>query len=108
MTNEDAAIEIKPNEATLLINQFCIDADTVFDFHMHATFTGNVDNIMVSLMFESTIVAKAVVNDTNAEGISSLSLLYRGEVALETKITLTASHGGESSDASSTILMNQL
>ena len=83
MTN-DSEITIQAGSVVSLLGPFCIEADTVFDFNLQASFDLEVDSIMVTLLLNENIVAQSQVNDMQAP--SSLSLLYRSRITEQTEV----------------------
>ena len=67
-----------------MVDPFCIEGPTVLEVALIASFTVAVNDVMVSLMVDSTVVAQSQMNDEMSP--SNLSLIYRGEVVSEAQI----------------------
>lgn len=78
--NEDP-IDIPHGVIVPLLDPFCIEGPSVFEFSIQASFVDEVKSIMVTLMVDNTIVAQSQVNDEQAP--SSLSLIYRAKMENE-------------------------
>ena len=52
-------LNISANSAIVLISEFCLEGDTVFDFSMQATFATNVSGVMVLLELNGVTMAQS-------------------------------------------------
>ena len=88
--NSEGPVPIPFDTDVMLVGPFCIEGPSVFKFELSATVgtseVEGISDVAVVLMIDSIPVASARSDDSEAP--SSLSLIYRGDIAAESQVVV--------------------